>query len=177
MLFQWFILELFRKKTKNGKLNLSDFCLLEGGFLFIRSTWNLKIIEQLLRIRWPNGFYHKYGPGPSTIVKIWRSAFGRKSLGFWEFECDLIFLTQSGLSRTSTSSICKFLVPVLRLLLCIQEICSPTTKAVDDRTSVTILGTGTRTSKIQDGQDVDVLTSPGPNMTIFIASHRLLQFV
>ena len=42
------------------------------------------------------------------------------------FECDSVFLAKSGLSRTSTPSmswISKFLVPVLRLLFWIQDVC------------------------------------------------------
>ena len=41
-------------------------------------------------------------------------------------------------------------VSALKLLLCIPEDCSPTTKDVD----------GTRSSKIQDGEDVDVFRNP-----------------
>ena len=59
----------------------------------------------------------------------------------------------------------------LRLLLCIPEVCSSTTEAVEEKfPSKTIMcaptsGTGTRASKIQDGEDIDVLRSldPRPN--------------
>ena len=50
-------------------------------------------------------------------------------------------------------------VSALKLLLCIPEDCSPTTKDVDG-TSATTLGMGTRSSKIQDGEDVDVFRNP-----------------
>ena len=59
--------------------------------------------------------------------------------------------TWPGLCRTTTSSpswIFKFIVSVLRLLLCIPK----------------ALGTGTRASNIQDGLDVDVLRSPEPGL-------------
>ena len=49
------------------------------------------------------------------------------------------------------SWISEFLVYVLRLLLCIPEVCSPTTKAVDEKgTSATALGKGTSSSNIQE---------------------------
>ena len=69
------------------------------------------------------------------------------------------FNRPSGRLRTSTSSpswICKFLVSVRRLLLCMQEVCSPTMKVMDENKNVpTTFRTGTRASKIQDGEEVD----------------------
>ena len=60
------------------------------------------------------------------------------------------------MSTSSLSWISKSLVSVLRLLLCIPEACSSTTKVVDKtRTSAKTLRTGTRASKILDGVDVE----------------------
>ena len=54
-------------------------------------------------------------------------------------------------------------VSALKLLLCIPEDCSPTTKAVVENWNVhhdLSPWMGTRDSKIQDGEDVDVFRSP-----------------
>ena len=68
-----------------------------------------------------------------------------------------------GLRRTSTFSpswIFKFLAPVLRVLVSVLDICSrrPWTKT---RTSAMTVLTGKTDSKIQDGEDFDVLRSSG----------------
>ena len=78
-----------------------------------------------------------------------------------------------GLRRTSTSLpawISKFLVPVGRLLVAIPDLCFPSTKAITKtRISAMTKRARTRGSTFQDGEDVDVLRSPGVYTVVLLS--------
>ena len=77
------------------------------------------------------------------------------------------------MSMFPPSWISEFLVSVLKLLIFIHKFLrrtqSPWTKA---RTSVATLRTGTRASKIHDGEDVDDLTSPVSASEVPFLQHK-----
>ena len=64
------------------------------------------------------------------------SSYYTRTFGLENLQIEVLVPVLRGTSTSSPSWISKFLVSVLRLLHCISEVCSPTTKAVDQNKDV-----------------------------------------